>query len=195
MVDEHVSEHNSFEAFCISVCSPLHAGAYPSLFGSTKPFSKLSFTFWSSCWPLRVAYWGIPFFLGIIGPFTSFIIFWPSCRSLWGIILEHIPFGQVCLHRYLSYHLALGHLTRSSIFLSRQFSLSLDFWGCTYINQSSSCQFVFSSSWDRTYIDRSCNLSVWVWVFGTAPILIGHHLVSLSLIFRRLTYIDQPYSY
>ena len=27
---------------------------------STRPFSRLSFIFWPNCWPLRVAYWGIP---------------------------------------------------------------------------------------------------------------------------------------
>ena len=31
MMDEHISEYSSFEAFCISVCSSLHAGAYPFL--------------------------------------------------------------------------------------------------------------------------------------------------------------------
>ena len=29
MMDEHISEYSSFEAFCISVCSSLHTGAYP----------------------------------------------------------------------------------------------------------------------------------------------------------------------
>ena len=31
MMDEHISEYSSFEAFCISVCSSLHTGAYPLL--------------------------------------------------------------------------------------------------------------------------------------------------------------------
>ena len=29
MMDEHISEYSSFEAFCISVCSSSHTGAYP----------------------------------------------------------------------------------------------------------------------------------------------------------------------
>ena len=29
MMDEHISKYSSFEAFCISVCSSLHTGAYP----------------------------------------------------------------------------------------------------------------------------------------------------------------------
>ena len=34
--------------------------------------------------------------------------------------------------------------------------VSLSFWGRTYIDRPSSCQFEFEfSSWDRTYIDRS----------------------------------------
>ena len=77
---------------------------------STRPFSRLSFTFWSSCWPLWVAYWGIPSFPEIIGPFIGFIIVWPSYRSLWVIILGHNPSYRVCLYRYLSYPLTLGHL-------------------------------------------------------------------------------------
>ena len=79
--------------------------------------------------------------------------------------------------------------------------LSLGFWGCTYIDWSLFFQFefVFNSSWDRTYIDRSffmsvlleflrsylyrssIVLSIWVWVFGSAPILISHCFVSLIL--------------
>ena len=55
------------------------------------------------------------------------------------------------------------------------FSLSRD---RTYINQS-----FFLSVWvwvfqDRTYIDRSFSVSVYV--FGTAPISIGHHLVYFT---------------
>ena len=85
---------------------------------SIGPFSRLSFTFWSSCWPPRVAYWGIPSSPKIIGPFTCFIIFWPSCWSSWVVRLGHIPSGRVFLHRYLGYPLALGHLIRSFIILS-----------------------------------------------------------------------------
>ena len=90
--------------------------------------------------------------------------------------------------------------------------VSLSFWGRTYIDRPSSCQFEFEfSSWDRTYIDRlsSCqfrsicvfrtilisighclvNLSLSFQV-GTAPISIDHCLVSMSLSFRDHTHID-----
>ena len=86
---------------------------------STKPFTGF-ITFWSSYWPLRVAYRGIPFFSMIIGPFTGFIIFRPSCQSSCVVILGHIPSGRVCLHHYLSRPLVVGHLIRSFIILSVQ---------------------------------------------------------------------------
>ena len=145
MMDEHILEHSSFGAFCISVCSLSHAGAYLVL-REHQPFNKLSFTFGSSCWPLRVAYWGIPSFPRIIRPCTCFIIFWSNCRSLWVVILGHIPSYWVCLHCYPGYPLALGHLIKSP---SCHFSLSRD---RTYIDRSS---FVFSLSRGHTYIDRS----------------------------------------
>ena len=86
-----------------------HILGHTPFFDSTRPFSRLSFTFWSSCWPLQVTYWGIPSFHGINESFIGFIIFWPSCWSLWVVILGHILSYRVCLHRYLSYHLALSH--------------------------------------------------------------------------------------
>ena len=165
-------------------------GHTPSPRASDLP--QVSFTFRSSCWPLRVAYWGIPSFPGIIGPFIGFIIFGPSSRSSWVVILGHIPSDRVCLHHYMGYPLVLGHLIRSFIILSVWvqfesgphlyrsvlFHVSLSFRGRTYINRSSSCQFEFSLSQGRTYIDWS--FSVLVWVFGAAPISISHHLVSSS---------------
>ena len=118
-------------------------------FESIRPFSKLLFTFWSSCWRLWVTYWGIPSFLGIIEPFTGFIIFWASCRSLWVVILGHIPSGRVFLHHYLSYPLALGHLIKSFVLLV---------W----------VQFEFLGS----HLYRSVIfLSVWAWFFE-----LGTHL-------------------
>ena len=142
-MDEHILEHSSFGAFCISVCSLSHAGAYLVL-REHQPFNKLSFTFGSSCWPLRVAYWGIPSFLGIIEPFTGFIIFWASCRSLWVVILGHIPSGRVFLHHYLGHPLVLGHLIRLFIILSCQFESGPHLYRSAI---SLSCQFSF---WDRT---------------------------------------------
>ena len=172
MMDEHILEHSSFGAFCISVCSLSHAGAYLVL-REHQPFSELSFTFGSSCWPLRVAYLGIPSFPKIIRPCTCFIIFWPNCRSLWVVILGHIPSCWVCLHHYPRYPLALGHLIRSP-----------------------SCQ--FSLSQGHNFIDRpSCEFSLSQCAF------LGPHLyrsvtclVSLSSVwvFFRRTHIDRPFS-
>ena len=155
---------------------------------STRPFSRLSFTFWSSCWPLRVAYWGIPSFIGIIGPFISF-------TSLWVVILRHISSGQVWLHCHLSYPLALGHLIRSS---SEQFHVNLSFWNRTYIDQSSSVsvwvfgtapisidhlpfQFELMFSGQHLYWSVIV-LSVWVYIFWVAPISIGHLPINLSFL-------------
>ena len=89
---------------------------------------------------------------------------------------------------------------------------SVKVWGHTYIDRQSSYQFVFSSSWDHTYINQSYScrfefesglhlyrsiivLSVWVWisVFRTAPISIGHRLIRLSLSSWDRTYIDQSF--
>ena len=64
--------------------------------------------------------------------------------------------------------------------------VSLSFWGRTYIDRPSSCQFEFEfSSWDRTYIDRlsSCQFRS-ICVFRTILISIGHCLVNLSLSFQ-----------
>ena len=100
------------------------------------------------------------------------------------------------LHQYQS--VIFIHLVRLSLSRDR-----------TYIDRSSSYHFSFQ---DRTSIDRSFFVSVWVfgvapisighplvslcsvWV-GTAPILTGHHLVSMSLRFGVRTHIDCPYSY
>ena len=139
---EPILEYSSFVSFHNLVCSPSHNGAYPLLrehqafhrlhspldlvvdpsklsYRGISPSPRASdlphalFTFQSSCWPLRVAYWGIPSFPGIIGPFIGFIIFGPSSRSSWVVILGHIPSDWVCLHHHLSYPMVLGHLIRS----------------------------------------------------------------------------------
>ena len=77
------------------------------------------------------------------------------------ISIGHLP----CQFEFLG-----SYLYRSTIFLSVcvQFKLgpyiyrsviylvNLSFWGRTYIDRLSSCQFQFKfSSWDHTYIDRS----------------------------------------
>ena len=164
-MDEHISEYSSFEAH-LRLFSITYWVIPPSPRASNLP--QALFAFWSSFRPPQVACWGIPSFPGIIGPFRGFVIFWPSCRSSWVVILGHIPSDQVCLHHYLSYPLALGHLIKSFII----FSIQLEF-GAAPISIGHVHRLVsFSLSQCRTYIDRSFILSVWV--FGTAPISIGH---------------------
>ena len=164
-MDEHISEYSSFEAH-LRLFSITYWVIPPSPRASNLP--QALFAFWSSFRPPQVACWGIPSFPGIIGPFRGFVIFWPSCRSSWVVILGHIPSDQVCLHHYLSYPLALGHLINSFII----FSIQLEF-GAAPISIGHVHRLVsFSLSQCRTYIDRSFILSVWV--FGTAPISIGH---------------------
>ena len=163
----------------IFVCFLSHTRASPPSLGSSD-LPQTSFTFWFSRWLLRVAYWGIPSFLRIIKPFPGFGILRPSCRSSWVVILRHIPSGRVYLHHYLSYPLALGHLIRSFIILSVQ----LEFGVAPILIDhlpiiSHQFEFDFLSQ-DRTYIDRSFIVSVWV---GAAPISIGHLPISLSLSF------------
>ena len=54
-------------------------------------------------------------------------------------------------------------------------SCQFSFWGRTYIDWLSSCQFVFNLSWDRTYIDQS-------------------FILSIQLVFWGRTYIDRSSS-
>ena len=76
------------------------------------------------------------------------------------------------------------------------FACQFEFQGRTYINRPLSCMFESES---EPHLYRSVihlvSLSFWVWLYGTAPISIDHHLVSLSLRFEGRTYIDRPYSY
>ena len=88
----------------------------------------------------------------------------------------------------------LPHLYRSVITLSVWVEFEF-FWDCTYINRSSSYQFEFELSGLHLY-QSIIFLSVWVWVFGTAPISIGHHLVNLSWVwvfFLDRTYINRSF--
>ena len=55
IMDERISKYNSFEAFVSLFVHCYMLGCTP-FSESTRPFSRLSFTFWSSCWPLQVAY-------------------------------------------------------------------------------------------------------------------------------------------
>ena len=77
----------------------------------------------------------------------------------------------------------------------RLVSFSFSFWDRTYIKWSSSYQFVFSLSWDRTYIDRLFIFLLVQLEFGTSPISIGH--LSCQFVFSLSwdrTYIDRPSS-
>ena len=79
---------------------------------STRPFSKLSFIFDLVVDPCELHTGAYPPSLGLLD-LSQTIIFWPSYRSLWVVILGHIPSCRVCLHHYLSYPLDLSHLIRS----------------------------------------------------------------------------------
>ena len=141
-----------------------HILGYTPFSESIGHFSRLSFTFWSSCWPLRVAYWAIP----------------PSLRALDLSTNFHSPFDLVVdpseLHTG-AYSPSMGSSDLSQASLS--FDLvadrhELSYWGisppakfvCIVIlvilwlwatwSDQSSCQYEFEfSSWERTYIDRS----------------------------------------
>ena len=126
-------------------------------------------------------------FFRIIGPFTCFTIFWPSCRSSWVVILGHIPSSWVCLHHYLSHPLVLGHLVRSVISLSCQFEFSGPH---LYRSAMFLSLFIFSLSRDRTYINRSFSMSVCV----SGPHLYRSVIRRVSLC-RDRTYIDRSSSY
>ena len=88
------------------------------------------------------------------------------------ISIGHLPIS-LCLVRVKTAPISIGH---------RLFSLSFGFWGYTYINRSSSYQFVFGSSWDCTYINRSFILLVQL-EFKVTHISIGYFRVSLKFQF------------
>ena len=196
MMDEHISEYSSFEAFCISVCSSLHTGAYPLSEGIGPSTGFIHF--WSSCRPRELhtgAYPPSPTSSDLSQVSLSFdLVVDPHELSYWGIsspagsagifTLASFGFGPLDQITILSVWvrvraapISIGHLLVSSVRVR----------GRTYINRPSSYQFSF---WDRTYIDRSspCHVSFRV---KTAPISIGHHPISLCLS-RGRTYIDRP---
>ena len=87
MMDEHISEYSSFEAFCISVCSSSHTGAYP-LFESIGPSTGF-IHFWSSCRPRELhigAYPPSPSSSNLSQASLSFdLVVDPHELSYWGI--------------------------------------------------------------------------------------------------------------
>ena len=105
----------------------------------------------------------------------------------------------------LSFILSVEFKLRSYPYRSIIFRVSLRFWGRTYIDRPSSYQFVFSLSYDHTYIDRSSFLSVLSFRGSTyidrpsscqlefefsGPHLYRSVIFRVSLIFRGLTYVD-----
>ena len=141
-MDEHISEYSSFDAFCFSVCSSLHTGAYP-ISESIEPSTGF-IHFWSSCrpWELHTgAYPPSPRSSDLSQASLSFdLVFDPYELSYWGIS----PPEFTCIIIWVI----------------------LWFW-VTWSGHSSSCR--VSLSRGRTYIDRpsSCHVSS---VSGTAPI-------------------------
>ena len=131
---------------------------------------QVSFTFWSSCWLPWVAYWGIPSFSEIIGPFTGFIIFRPSCQSSCVVILGYVPSIRVCLHYYLSHPWVLGHLIMSFIILLVQLEFGAAPISIGHVHHLP-VMLVFESGQHlyRSAISLSCQFRV-----GTAPISIDH---------------------
>ena len=103
-------------------------------FERTRPFNRLSFTFWSSCWPLRVVYQAYASSLGSSDFSQASLFFFdlvvdPYELSYWGVS-PSTEFASIVI-------LVIIWLwaTRSVIILSVQ----LEFWDHTYIDQSSSC--------------------------------------------------------
>ena len=162
---------------------------------STKPFSRLSFTFWFSCWPLRITYWGIPSFHGINESFIGFIIFWPSCRSLWVVILGHIflPQEHRTFHKLHSlfylvvdpYELHTGAFSPSLrsldlLEVSLSFDLVVDPHELSYWSISLPIEFA------------CIIILVILWFWDTWSDLLSR---QFQLEFRGRTYIDRPSSY
>ena len=111
----------------------------------SSDFPRLSFTFWSSCWPLWVAYWGIPPFLGSSG-----------------LSQASLSFDLVADPHELSY----WGISPSTEFACIVIWVTLWLWAI-WSGHSSSCHVNLSR--DRTYIDQPslCHVSS---VSGTAPI-------------------------
>ena len=146
MIVEHIPKYSSLNGMLFhSLFIITYWGITPSLSSSDLSHASLPLDLVVD---LAGCLLGHTLLFEIIRPSVDCITFLPCCRSLWVIILGHIPSYRVCLHRYFSYHLVLSHLIRSS---SCQFNLflAIDY---AYIDQSFSCQFEF----------------------GTAPISIGH---------------------
>ena len=104
MMDEHISEYNSFEAFCISVCSSLHTRAYPPSLGSSD-LSQASLSFDLVVNPHELSYQGISSFPESIGPSIGFIhlliqlLTSPSGHTgAYPLLREHWSFQQTFIH-------------------------------------------------------------------------------------------------
>nr|CAN65327.1 hypothetical protein VITISV_005051 [Vitis vinifera] len=148
-MDEHISKYSSFEAFCISVCSSLHTGAYPisESIGPSAVFIHL--------------------FDLVIDSLELHTGAYPHSPRSSDLSQASLSFDLVVDPHELLYWGISPPIDHSSS------SVSVRVLGRTYINRPSSYQ--FSLSRDRTYIDRSlsCQLES-----GAAPISIGHIPIS-----------------
>ena len=80
---------------CLFVIAYWGISSFPPSSQSTRPFTGFIHLFDLVVDPYEFHIGAYPPFLAsfrIIGPFTRFTIFWPSCRSSWVVILGHIPF-------------------------------------------------------------------------------------------------------
>ena len=146
MIVEHIPKYSSLDGMSFhSLFTITYWGITPSLSSSDLSHASLPLDLVVDPAGCRLRH---TLLFEIIKPLVDCITFWPSCWSLWVIILGHIPSYRVCLHHYFNYHLVLSHLIRSS-----------------------SCQFNLFLAIDYTYIDQSFSYQ---FVFGTAPISIGH---------------------
>ena len=177
MKDEHILEHSNLWAFCISVCSSSHAGAYHIL----RDHQTFKQTFHSH-------------FDLVVDPCELHIGAYP--RSLGSSDLAHasLSFNLVVDSYELSYW-GISSLAEFACIIilvilwlwatwSDHHHVSLVWVKVTTlsIDHHVSSVWVNVHFWDRTYIDRSLVWSVWVQFefFSVAPISIDHFLVSLG---------------
>ena len=177
---EPILEYSSFVSFHNLVCSPSHNGAYP-LLREHQAFHRLHSPFDRVVDPRELHIEAYPHSLGSsdLSEASLYLdlVVDPHELSYWGI---SPPFESACIVILVSSD--FGPLDQIIV----HFSFSR-----LHLYRSVICLSVLVF-WDRTYIDRSFSMSVCV--FGTTPISIGHHLVSLGFCFRDRTYIDQSFS-
>ena len=163
MIDEHISEYSSLEAFCISVCSSLHIGAYPFLRWH-QTFHRLHSPFVLVVDPYELHTGAYPHSLGsfdLSQALVSFDLFIdPHELSYWSIFTP-TEFSCIVILVFSDFRphlpiIVLVSLSRDRTYIDRSFFhlVSLHFWDRNYIDRSFVCPFQFSLSQGRTYIDR-----------------------------------------